>query len=77
MLEQVDGGRAEDQEAPLAPSAASALVDQAAQALEELAGALDLIEDDSLVGVLRQLKFRFSQLGAASLRFQVEIDARA
>ena len=53
-----------------------ARVDEPAQAPEELRGALDLVEDDELVRVLRQVELRLGELGAVRLGLEVEIDRR-
>ena len=55
----------------------SAAVYQAPQALEELGNALDFIENNQLVFMLREIEFRLGQLGAIRRRFQIEIDRGA
>ncbi len=51
-------------------------VDQPAQAAEELRRALDLVEDDQLVLVLRQVQFRLGEFGPVGFGLQVEVDRR-
>src|SRR3546814_10499895 len=53
LFEQVDRSRTEHQKAAGATPAPPSGVDQPAQGLEELRGALNLVEDDQLVRVLR------------------------
>jgi hypothetical protein len=77
LPEQVDRRRAEGEEAALAAAPPPAGVDQPSQALEELRRALDLVEDDELVVVLREVELGLGKLGAIGLGLEVEIDRRA
>jgi hypothetical protein len=53
LPKQIDGRGAEHQELAVAASFASIAVDQPPKLLEQLRLALDLIEDDELVGMAR------------------------
>ena len=46
------------------------------QAPEELWGALDLVEDDELVLVLREIELRLGELGPVGFGLEIEIDRR-
>ena len=76
LLQQVDRRGAEHEEAPLALPAPAAGVDEATQAAEELRCALDLVEDDELVRVLREIQLRLRKLRPVRFGFEVEIDRR-
>ena len=76
LPEQIDRRRAQDEEAARPVSAAAAFVDEPAEAPEELRGALDLVEDDQLVRVLRQVELRLGELCAVGFGLQIEIDRR-
>ena len=76
LLEQIDRRRAQHEESAGAPAAPPSRVDEPAQALEELRRALDLVEDDELVLVLRQVELGLGELGAVGLGLEIEIDRR-
>ena len=54
--------------------AAAAFVDEPAEVPEEVRGALDLVEDDQLVGVLCEIEFRFSEFRAVAFGLQIEVE---
>ena len=76
LLEQIDRRRAEYKESTCAPAVPPSRVDEPAQALEELRCALDFVEDDELVLVLRQVELGLGELGAVGFRLEIEIDRR-
>jgi hypothetical protein len=76
LLEQVYRRGADDEETALPAPATPAFVDEAAEHAEELRGALDLIEDDELVVVLREIELRLGQLRAVAFGFEIEVEGR-
>ena len=77
LLQQIDRRRAQHEKAAPALPAPPAGVDEPAQALEKARYALDLIEDDELVRVLRQVEFRLGELGAVRLGLEIQVDRRS
>jgi len=76
LLQQVDRRRAQHEEATLALPAPPGGIDEPAQAAKELRRALDLVEDDELVRVLREVQLRLRELRPVGLRLEIEIDRR-
>ena len=76
LPEQVDGRRAQQQEAARPDAAAPPPVDQAAKRLEQFRHSLDLIQDHQLVFMAGQVKGGIGQLLAVRRVLEVEIDAR-
>src|SRR5919106_1339576 len=76
LFEQVDRCRAQDENPPLAPPAPPSGVDKPSQVPEELRHALDLVEDDELVLVSRQIELRLGELGPIGFGLEIEIDRR-
>jgi hypothetical protein len=58
LTQQIDGGRAQQQEKTSALSFAPRTVDHAAKCLEDLRRAVNLVQDDELIGMLREVQLR-------------------
>ncbi len=76
LLEQIDRRRAEDEKASLDAPAPPAGVDESPQGPEELRRALDLVQDDELLRVLREVQLGRCKLGAVGLGLEIQIDRR-
>ena len=73
MLEQVQRGRAEQQEAACRGALAPGQIDLAAQDGKEAGRAMHSIKDDQLIPVLSEVQLRLGELGAVLPRLQVEV----
>jgi len=73
LPQQLQGCRAEHQKLSVLAAGTAVLVDQATQDSEQVRGALDLVQDDKLVGMQGQKRKRISQLDQVLRAFQVQI----
>jgi hypothetical protein len=74
LAEQIQRGRSEEQEAAGPSSLAPALVDEAAQDLQQAGETMNLVEDDELVLMACEIELRVCQPGTIRVGFKVEIE---
>jgi hypothetical protein len=73
-LEQIDRGRAEQEEAARCQPPAPPPINETAQALKQLRGPVDLVQDHQFVLVARQVALGVGEPGAIRFRLEIEID---
>ena len=73
-MEQIDRGRAEQEEAARCQPPAPPPINETAQALKQLRGPVDLVQDHQFVLVARQVALGVGEPGAIRFRLEIEID---
>jgi len=76
LAEQIDRRRAEQQKSSGFSPAAATRIDEAAKGLEQTRKPVYFVEDDELVGMVREIKLGFGEFRPVRIGFKVEINGR-